>query len=58
VIVGEKDEAYLRASEVLAKRMPDAQRVLVPDAGHVVNLDEPAAFDAAVLAFAGALREA
>ena len=51
VLVGEKDEAYLRASEVLATRLPRAQRVVVPGAGHVVNLDEPEAFDAAVADF-------
>lgn len=51
VIVGEKDEAYLRASEVMSRRMPRAERVLIPGAGHVVNLDEPQAFAEAVLAF-------
>jgi pimeloyl-ACP methyl ester carboxylesterase len=49
VIVGEKDEPYQRASEVLAKRLPHAERVEIPGAGHVVNLDEPEAFDRAVL---------
>lgn len=58
VVVGERDDAYLRASEVLAKRMPRAQRVVIPGAGHVVNLDEPSAFDAAVLDFVRSLREA
>jgi pimeloyl-ACP methyl ester carboxylesterase len=51
VIVGEKDEPYLRASEVMEKRMPQARRVMIPGAGHVVNLDEPQAFDRAVLGF-------
>ncbi len=51
VIVGEKDTAYLRASEVMTKRMPQARRVLIPGAGHVVNLDEPEAFDREVLGF-------
>jgi pimeloyl-ACP methyl ester carboxylesterase len=51
VIVGEKDAPYLRASEVMSKRMPNATRVLIPGAGHVVNLDEPEAFDREVLGF-------
>ena len=51
VIVGEQDETYLRASEVMEKRLPQARRVLIPAAGHVVNLDEPEAFDRAVLDF-------
>lgn len=58
VVVGEKDDAYLRASEVLAKRMPAARRVVIPRAGHVVNLDEPEAFDAAVLDFVRTLPDA
>ncbi len=45
VVVGERDEAYLRASEVLAQRLPDAQRVVIPDAGHIVNLEAEEAFN-------------
>jgi pimeloyl-ACP methyl ester carboxylesterase len=51
VVVGEKDEPYLRAAEVLASRLPKAELVRIPRAGHVVNLEEPQAFDAAVLGF-------
>ena len=51
VIVGEQDAPYLRASELMTKRMPRATRVLIPGAGHVVNLDEPEAFDREVLGF-------
>jgi len=51
VVVGEKDEPYLRAADVLASRLPKAQSVKIANAGHVVNLEEPAAFDAAALAF-------
>jgi len=51
VVVGEKDDAYQAASEVLAQRMPRARRVVIPGAGHLVNLDEPEAFDREVLRF-------
>ena len=51
VVVGEKDEPYLRAAEVLASRLPKAESVRIAGAGHVVNLEEPQAFDAAVLGF-------
>jgi pimeloyl-ACP methyl ester carboxylesterase len=51
VVVGEKDEPYLRAAEVLASRLPKAEAVRLPRAGHVVNLEEPQAFDDAVLGF-------
>ncbi len=53
VVVGEKDEPYLRAAEVLASRLRKAELARIPRAGHVVNLEEPQAFDAAVLDFLG-----
>jgi pimeloyl-ACP methyl ester carboxylesterase len=55
VIVGEHDTAYHRASEVLAARIPGAQSVTIQGAGHVVNLDAPEAFEAALLRFLRAL---
>ncbi len=58
VIVGAEDEAYLRASEVMAAKLPNARRVVIPEAGHVVNLDQPEAFDRAVVEFLRELRAA
>jgi pimeloyl-ACP methyl ester carboxylesterase len=55
VIVGEKDEAYLRAAEVLEARLPRAERRTIAGAGHIVNLDEPEAFATAVTAFLASL---
>ena len=55
VLIGEKDEAYLRAADVLETRLPHAERVTLAGAGHIANLDDPAAFDAALLAFLGKL---
>jgi pimeloyl-ACP methyl ester carboxylesterase len=51
IVVGEKDDAYLRAAEVMEARLPRAERVTIAGAGHIVNLDAPAAFDAALCAF-------
>lgn len=51
VLVGERDEAYLAAADVMEARLPSASRATIPGAGHLVNLDEPAAFEAAVLDF-------
>lgn len=51
VVVGELDAAYLRAAEVMESRMPQARRVTIAGAGHLVNLDEPEAFDRAVIDF-------
>ncbi len=51
VIVGEKDDAYLRAAEVLEARLPRAERRTIAGAGHIVNLDAPEAFVTEVSAF-------
>jgi pimeloyl-ACP methyl ester carboxylesterase len=51
VIVGANDEGSLDPSHALKAAIPDARLVTIPDAGHVVNLAAPAAFDAALLDF-------
>jgi pimeloyl-ACP methyl ester carboxylesterase len=51
VLVGEHDAAYLRSAEVLAAKLPKAESVVIPDAGHIVNIERADAFDAAALGF-------
>ncbi len=51
VIAGANDAPSVAASRALAAALPRARLVIVPDAGHVVNLAQPAAFDAALLGF-------
>jgi pimeloyl-ACP methyl ester carboxylesterase len=51
VLVGELDEAYLRAADVMAAKLPHATKVVIPGAGHIANLEAPEAFDAALLGF-------
>ena len=51
IVVGEKDDAYLRAAEVMEARLPNASRVSIAGAGHIVNLDAPEAFDDVVTGF-------
>jgi pimeloyl-ACP methyl ester carboxylesterase len=51
VIVGEKDEPYLRAADVMAAKLPRAEKVTVPGAGHIVNIEAREAFETAVIAF-------
>jgi pimeloyl-ACP methyl ester carboxylesterase len=52
VIVGEHDIADFQAlSAELARRIPGARQLVLPGAGHMANMDQPAAFNAAVLAF-------
>jgi len=55
VLVGERDADYLRAAEVMAARIPGAKHVLVPGAGHVVNVEEAEAFNRALLEFLAGL---
>jgi pimeloyl-ACP methyl ester carboxylesterase len=40
-----------QTSDPLLEGLPDARLVVIPDAGHVVNLEQPAAFDEALVSF-------
>jgi pimeloyl-ACP methyl ester carboxylesterase len=51
VLVGAEDEAYLRAADVMAARIPGAEKVVIPGAGHVTTIEEPEAVTRALLAF-------
>jgi pimeloyl-ACP methyl ester carboxylesterase len=55
VLVGANDQPFLAATDYMASRIPGAKKVVIPDAGHPANLDQPEAFDAAVLEFLGRL---
>jgi pimeloyl-ACP methyl ester carboxylesterase len=56
VLVGERDEAFLGAAEYVAGKIPGAQQVVIPGAGHMCNIDQPDLFNQAVLAFLDGLR--
>jgi 3-oxoadipate enol-lactonase len=45
-LCGERDEANLPLARALAQRVRSSRFEVVPDAGHVANLDNPAAFSA------------
>jgi len=51
VVVGEEDRAYRRAADVMAARLPNARKVVLPGAGHIVNIEAPEAFERAVVDF-------
>jgi pimeloyl-ACP methyl ester carboxylesterase len=52
VLVGEEDIVTpLAASEFLVQQIPGASLVKIPGAGHLTNLEQPAAFHAALMAF-------
>ena len=48
VIAGERDAGSLPPSRALVEALPNAMLTVIPDAGHVVNLAAPKAFDAAL----------
>jgi 3-oxoadipate enol-lactonase len=54
VVVGVQDQAFIEPSFALADTIPDARLVVVPDAGHSPQFENPAVWFAAV---AGFLRE-
>jgi len=51
VVVGADDTPFLAASDYMAAKIPGAQKVVIPAAGHAVNIDQPQAFVDAVLPF-------
>ena len=51
MIVGEDDRPYLRAAEVMAARLPRAEMRVIAGAGHIVNIEAAAEFDAEVTRF-------
>jgi pimeloyl-ACP methyl ester carboxylesterase len=55
VVVGAEDRGARAPSERLARILPGARLVVVPGAGHVVNLQAPQAFNAALVEFLGSL---
>jgi pimeloyl-ACP methyl ester carboxylesterase len=48
VLVGANDRAFLNATDYMAAKIPNATRVVIPDAGHAANIDQPEAFNRAV----------
>lgn len=51
VLTGELDEKYTRITEQTTRRLPNAQRVLVPNAGHNVHAERPQAYLARLCRF-------
>jgi pimeloyl-ACP methyl ester carboxylesterase len=51
VITGDEDEPCLEPGVFIKRHVPTAGLWIVPNTGHVVNLEEPAEFNAAVLDF-------
>jgi 3-oxoadipate enol-lactonase len=52
VVAGQHDvPGFLAMSEVLARRLPAAEHVLIPDAGHMVSMEQPGLVNAAIGGF-------
>jgi pimeloyl-ACP methyl ester carboxylesterase len=55
IVIGEGDSHYLQGSAYMANRIPGAVNVVVPDAGHGVNVDQPEIVNEALGKFLAAL---
>ena len=53
--VGDEDEPCLETNGFLKRTIRSAGLWMCPNTGHAINLEEPAAFNAAVLDFFGAV---
>jgi pimeloyl-ACP methyl ester carboxylesterase len=51
VIVGENDRAFLAGADYMASHIPGAEKQVLASAGHAANIDQPGAFNDAVVAF-------
>ena len=51
VLVGENDKQFRPSADYMAAKIPGAEKVILARAGHAANIDQPAAFNAAVRAF-------
>jgi pimeloyl-ACP methyl ester carboxylesterase len=56
VVVGAKDTPFLAAADYMAAKIPGAEKTVIPDAGHAANIDQPAAFNAALDHFLAKLK--
>ena len=51
IIVGEDDKPFLSAAEYMFKKISKSKKIIIPGAGHSVNIDQPKLFNSAVLEF-------
>jgi pimeloyl-ACP methyl ester carboxylesterase len=51
VIVGSNDTPFLAASDYMAAKIPGCKKAVIPNAGHAANIDQPQAFNEAVVGF-------
>ena len=51
VVVGADDAPFIAASDYMAAKIPGAKKVVIAAAGHASNIDQPEAFNAAIVKF-------
>lgn len=51
IIVGGDDKPFLASADYMAAKIPNANKIVIPDAGHASNLDQPEMFNQAVTHF-------
>lgn len=51
VLVGANDTPFLAAAGYMGKKIPNAEELVIPNAGHLSNIDQPERFNTGVLAF-------
>jgi pimeloyl-ACP methyl ester carboxylesterase len=51
LIVGANDTPFLNATDYMTNKIPGARKVVIADAGHAANIDQPEAFNEALLRF-------
>ena len=56
VLVGAQDKPFLGATDYMALKIPDATKVIIADAGHAANINQPEKFNQAALSFMSGLQ--
>ena len=51
VICGDRDTPFLSATDYMAQKIPVASKVIISNAGHGVNIDQPRVFEETILSF-------
>ena len=54
-MTGDEDDPCLESGIFMKRKLPRSGLVVLPKAGHAINIEEPAAFNAALLDFLGAV---
>ena len=49
--MGENDEPFIAAANYMEKKIHNSKKVVIKDAGHAVNIDQPDIFNREVIKF-------